>query len=118
MHKALHPLAALEMWAYTTALQCSGRCLHPACPSTRCRDSCVQIVDFQHASFSCKPTSAPHKLQTAFAGMLAGLWGERLMLHQALPVSPSGAGLEDIFAMQGDASQLQRAALCSPSEKE
>lgn len=39
------------------------------------------------------------------------------MLHQALLLSPSGAGLEATTAMHGDASQLQRATLCSPSQE-
>lgn len=51
-------------------------------------------------------------------GCWQGSWGETLMLHQALPFSPSGAGLEDMVAMQGDTPQLQRAALCSPCQKE
>lgn len=40
------------------------------------------------------------------------------MLHQALLLSPNGAGLEATTAMHGDASQLQRATLCSPSQEE
>lgn len=40
------------------------------------------------------------------------------MLHQALPLSPSGAGLEDVAAVRGDASQLQRATLRSTSREE
>lgn len=73
--RAVHPPAALEVWVYTTTLRCRGRGLHSARLSTCCRGSWIQTVDFQHASFSCKPTSAPHKLPAAFAGMLAGLPG-------------------------------------------
>lgn len=47
-----------------------------------------------------------------------GSRGEELMLHQALLLSPSGAGLEDTTAMCGDGSQLQRAPVCRPSQEE
>lgn len=36
------------------------------------------------------------------------------MLHQAMLLSPSGAGLEATTAMHGDASQLQRAHFVQP----
>ena len=75
VHRAVHPPAALGLWAYAAALRCAVRCLHPACPSARCRASCVQTADFQHTSFSCKPASTSHKLPSAFTAMLAGLPG-------------------------------------------
>lgn len=63
-----------------------------------------------------------HQLHVHCQQLSQGCWqgsqGEGLMLHWALPLSPSGAGLEDMAAMHGDASQLQRATSCSPSWEE
>lgn len=103
-----------------TQLPCNaleGACILPVPPHT------AETAAFRLWISSTLPFHASlHQLRInckqLLRGCWQGSWGERLMLHEALPLSPSGAGLEDIFAMQGDASQLQRAALCSPSEKE
>lgn len=62
-HRAAPPsVAALEFWDYRISLKDAASHLL----LMHCRGSCIQTMNFQHTSFSCKPTSP--EIASSFGG--------------------------------------------------
>lgn len=55
-------VGALEFWDYRISLEDAASCLL----LMHCRGSCIQTMNFQHTSFSCKPTSP--EIASSFGG--------------------------------------------------
>lgn len=117
MHRAGPPsVAALEFWAYRTSLRCPGRCCILPVPHTL-QKQLHSDYEFP-AHFIFMQAYIHINCQQLWRRCWQGSQGEELMLHEALLLSPSGAGLETTTAVHGDASQLQRATLCTPFQEE
>lgn len=113
VHEAEPPsVAALEFWDYRTSLKCPGRCCILPVPHALQ----MQLHSDQEfpAHFIFMQAYIHINCQQLWRRCWQGSRGEELMLHQALLLSPSGAGLEATTAMHGDASLSgSREPLCA-----
>lgn len=113
VRRAVPPsVAALEFLDYRTSLKYPGRCCILPVPHALQR----QLHSDQEfpAHFIFMQACIHVNCQQLWRRCWQGSRGEELMLHQALLLSPSGAGLEATAAICGDASQSgSREPLCA-----